>query len=100
MHFLVSHPTPPVFDGPENRNGLRNAAVQRGQGGRVVPKPNIPGYQLTKRLAQLNPPQMTLATTQGVGACDIAAICPHGFVYVVNDVTTASKPAWLNYFNN
>ena len=24
VHFLVSHPTPPVFDGPENRNGLRN----------------------------------------------------------------------------
>ncbi|MFX8219114.1 hypothetical protein ABTL11_20135, partial [Acinetobacter baumannii] len=22
---LTSHPTPPVFDGPENRNGLRNA---------------------------------------------------------------------------
>jgi hypothetical protein len=25
LHFLVSHPTPPVFDGPEDRNGLRNA---------------------------------------------------------------------------
>src|SRR5699024_8792404 len=24
VHFLVSHPTPPVFDGPENRNGKRN----------------------------------------------------------------------------
>lgn len=24
VHFLVSHPTPPVFDGAENRNGLRN----------------------------------------------------------------------------
>ena len=24
IHLLVSHPTPPVFDGPENRNGLRN----------------------------------------------------------------------------
>jgi len=24
IHFLVSHPTPPVFDGPEDRNGLRN----------------------------------------------------------------------------
>ncbi|MCU0836530.1 MAG: endonuclease/exonuclease/phosphatase family protein [Chromatiaceae bacterium] len=23
-HFLVSHPTPPVFDGPEDRNGTRN----------------------------------------------------------------------------
>lgn len=25
VHFLASHPTPPVFDGPEDRNGLRNA---------------------------------------------------------------------------
>lgn len=25
VHFLVSHPTPPVFDGEEDRNGLRNA---------------------------------------------------------------------------
>jgi len=24
VHFLVSHPSPPVFDGPENRNGVRN----------------------------------------------------------------------------
>jgi hypothetical protein len=24
IHFLVSHPTPPVFDGPEDRNGTRN----------------------------------------------------------------------------
>ena len=26
LHVLGSHPTPPVFDGPEDRNGLRNAA--------------------------------------------------------------------------
>lgn len=25
VHLLVSHPTPPVFDGPEDRNGTRNA---------------------------------------------------------------------------
>ncbi|HBE70611.1 MAG TPA: endonuclease [Planctomycetaceae bacterium] len=25
VHFLVSHPTPPAFDGPEDRNGCRNA---------------------------------------------------------------------------
>ena len=25
LHFLVSHPTPPVFDGPEDRNGARNS---------------------------------------------------------------------------
>ena len=24
VHILASHPTPPVFDGPENRNGKRN----------------------------------------------------------------------------
>ena len=24
VHLLASHPTPPVFDGPENRNGKRN----------------------------------------------------------------------------
>ncbi|MBB5208273.1 endonuclease/exonuclease/phosphatase family metal-dependent hydrolase [Chiayiivirga flava] len=24
LHFLVAHPTPPVFDGPEDRNGNRN----------------------------------------------------------------------------
>jgi alkaline phosphatase D len=24
LHLLVSHPTPPVFDGPEDRNGKRN----------------------------------------------------------------------------
>lgn len=26
LHLLASHPTPPVFDGPEDRNGRRNAA--------------------------------------------------------------------------
>lgn len=26
LHLLVSHPTPPNFDGPEDRNGARNAA--------------------------------------------------------------------------
>lgn len=25
LHLLLSHPTPPVFDGPEDRNGRRNA---------------------------------------------------------------------------
>ncbi len=29
IHLLVSHPTPPVFDGIENRNGLRNFAEIR-----------------------------------------------------------------------
>ncbi|MEO1293201.1 MAG: endonuclease/exonuclease/phosphatase family protein [Pseudomonadota bacterium] len=26
LTLLIAHPTPPVFDGPEDRNGLRNAA--------------------------------------------------------------------------
>jgi hypothetical protein len=25
IHLLASHPTPPMFDGPEDRNGMRNA---------------------------------------------------------------------------
>jgi Endonuclease/Exonuclease/phosphatase family len=25
IHILASHPTPPAFDGPEDRNGMRNA---------------------------------------------------------------------------
>jgi hypothetical protein len=25
VHILAAHPTPPVFDGPEDRNGMRNA---------------------------------------------------------------------------
>lgn len=29
IHLLASHPTPPVFDGPEDHNGLRNAAEIR-----------------------------------------------------------------------
>ncbi len=29
LHLLAAHPTPPVFDGAENRNGLRNAAEIR-----------------------------------------------------------------------
>ena len=24
LHLLISHPTPPAFDGPEDRNGKRN----------------------------------------------------------------------------
>lgn len=29
IHVLASHPTPPVFDGPEDRNGIRNAVEIR-----------------------------------------------------------------------
>jgi endonuclease/exonuclease/phosphatase family metal-dependent hydrolase len=44
LHLLVHHPTPPVFDGPEDRNGKRNfdenrfwvGYVSRGDNGYVV----------------------------------------------------------------
>jgi len=44
LHFLVHHPTPPVFDGPEDRNGKRNfdenrfwiGYVSRGDNGYIV----------------------------------------------------------------
>ena len=44
LHLLAHHPTPPVFDGPEDRNGLRNADEIRfwldytlpGSGGYIV----------------------------------------------------------------
>jgi 3-phytase/alkaline phosphatase D len=37
VHFLVSHPTPPVFDGPEDRNGKRNHDEIRFWADYVVP---------------------------------------------------------------
>jgi endonuclease/exonuclease/phosphatase family metal-dependent hydrolase len=37
VHFLVSHPTPPVFDGPEDRNGTRNHDEIRFWSDYVVP---------------------------------------------------------------
>jgi len=39
VHFLASHPTPPVFDGPEDRNGLRNADEIRFWADYVSPGP-------------------------------------------------------------
>lgn len=39
VHFLVSHPTPPVFDGPEDRNGTRNADEIRLWADYVTPGP-------------------------------------------------------------
>jgi endonuclease/exonuclease/phosphatase family metal-dependent hydrolase len=38
VHFLVCHPTPPVFDGPEDRNGRRNADEIRLWAHYVVPE--------------------------------------------------------------
>lgn len=42
VHFLVSHPTPPVFDGPEDRNGRRNFDEIRFWADYVMP--NRSGY--------------------------------------------------------
>ena len=42
VHFLVSHPTPPVFDGPEDRNGTRNHDEIRFWADYV--RPNANGY--------------------------------------------------------
>ncbi|USQ82095.1 endonuclease/exonuclease/phosphatase family protein [Ornithinimicrobium faecis] len=39
VHFLVSHPTPPTFDGPEDRNGKRNHDEIRFWADYVGPKP-------------------------------------------------------------
>ncbi len=39
VHFLVSHPTPPVFDGPEDRNGTRNSDEIRFWADYVTPGP-------------------------------------------------------------
>ncbi len=39
VHFLVSHPTPPVFDGPEDRNGTRNFDEIRFWADYVTPGP-------------------------------------------------------------
>jgi hypothetical protein len=39
VHFLVSHPTPPVFDGPEDRNGTRNSDEIRLWADYITPGP-------------------------------------------------------------
>jgi len=43
VHFLTSHPTPPVFDGPEDRNGTRNADEIRFWADYITPGPTS-GY--------------------------------------------------------
>ena len=40
LHLLAAHPTPPVFDGPENRNGLRNHDEIRLWAEYISPGPN------------------------------------------------------------
>jgi 3-phytase/alkaline phosphatase D len=42
VHFLISHPTPPVFDGDEDRNGTRNNDEIRFWADYIIPSRN--GY--------------------------------------------------------
>jgi hypothetical protein len=44
VHFLVSHPTPPVFDGAEDRNGRRNFDEIRFWADYVAPNPRRSAY--------------------------------------------------------
>lgn len=44
LHFLVQHPTPPVFDGPEDRNGRRNHDEIRMVADYVHPDPARAAY--------------------------------------------------------
>ena len=41
VHFLTSHPTPPVFDGPEDRNGTRNFDEIRLWADYITPGPRL-----------------------------------------------------------
>ena len=54
-HFLVSHPTPPVFDGPEDRNGRRNHDEIRFWADYVTPGRNGYIYDDAGRRGGLNP---------------------------------------------
>ncbi|GAB3429999.1 endonuclease/exonuclease/phosphatase family protein [Actinophytocola sediminis] len=49
VHFLVSHPTPPTFDGPEDRNGTRNHDEIRFWADYVTPGRNHYVYDDTGR---------------------------------------------------
>ncbi len=55
VHFLVSHPTPPVFDGPENRNGRRNHDEIRFWADYVDPRGRPYIYDDSGRLGGLEP---------------------------------------------
>jgi hypothetical protein len=58
VHFLVSHPTPPVFDGPEDRNGTRNHDEIRFWADYVSPGQNGYVYDNTGRTGGLAPGSM------------------------------------------
>ena len=58
VHFLVSHPTPPVFDGPEDRNGTRNHDEIRFWADYVSPGQNGYVYDDAGRTGGLAPGSM------------------------------------------
>ena len=58
VHFLVSHPTPPVFDGPEDRNGTRNADEIRFWADYVTPRRSRYIYDDRGRTGGLHPSQL------------------------------------------
>ena len=55
VHFLVSHPTPPVFDGPEDRNGTRNHDEIRFWADYITPRPSGYIYDDAGRRGGLQP---------------------------------------------
>jgi hypothetical protein len=58
VHFLVSHPTPPVFDGPEDRNGRRNHDEIRFWADYVRPSASSYVYDDQGRRGGLRPGQL------------------------------------------
>lgn len=56
VHFLVSHPTPPVFDGPEDRNGTRNHDEIRFWADYVIPSQSQYIYDDEGNYGGLHPP--------------------------------------------
>ncbi|TQS44128.1 endonuclease/exonuclease/phosphatase family protein [Cryptosporangium phraense] len=57
VHFLVSHPTPPTFDGPEDRNGRRNHDEIRFWADYIAPKKSGYIYDDKGRRGGLKPGQ-------------------------------------------
>jgi 3-phytase/alkaline phosphatase D len=55
VHFLVSHPTPPVFDGAEDRNGTRNHDEIRFWADYIIPSRNSYIYDDDGRQGGLPP---------------------------------------------
>ena len=58
VHFLVSHPTPPVFDEPKDRNGTRNHDEIRFWADYISPGRNRYVYDDTGRRGGLTPGSM------------------------------------------